>query len=166
MRLAMTTAGAGLMSVGLWFHPKPLLLWNASASVPIGLYQVDPMARPTVGDFVVFDPPAGLATFLANRRYLPVGVPLVKTIAAGPGQTVCRIGALVSVDAKAAAWALARDRMGRTLPVWQGCIALSQGQVFLLNRSVRDSLDGRYFGPVSARNIIGRARPIWIRRGA
>jgi type IV secretory pathway protease TraF len=30
-----------------------------------------------------------------------------------------------------------------------------------MNAQVRDSLDGRYFGPISASSIIGRAVPLW-----
>jgi type IV secretory pathway protease TraF len=33
--------------------------------------------------------------------------------------------------------------------------------VFLLNRQAPNSLDGRYFGPVPARQVIGGARPLW-----
>jgi type IV secretory pathway protease TraF len=30
-----------------------------------------------------------------------------------------------------------------------------------MNWDEPDSLDGRYFGPISAAAIVGRARPIW-----
>ena len=33
--------------------------------------------------------------------------------------------------------------------------------MFLLNSRVRDSLDGRYFGPLPAAAIIGRATPLY-----
>src|SRR3546814_4398363 len=52
--------------------PK-LLLWNASASAPIGLYRINPFARPAVGDMVAVAPPPALARFMAERHYLPVG---------------------------------------------------------------------------------------------
>src|SRR3546814_8827768 len=61
--------------------PK-LLLWNASASAPIGLYRINPFARPAVGDMVAVAPPPALARFMAERHYLPVGVPLLKHVAA------------------------------------------------------------------------------------
>mgnify|MGYP002142929463 CR=1 FL=1 len=35
------------------------------------------------------------------------------------------------------------------------------GQLFLMNWEVRDSLDGRYFGPIPADSVIGRAVPLW-----
>lgn len=68
----------------------------------------------------------------------------MKRIAALPGQTVCRIGRNVSVDTIAMGEALARDRRGRELPVWQGCRTLGAGEIFLMNWDVQDSLDGRY----------------------
>jgi conjugative transfer signal peptidase TraF len=143
--------------------PK-LLLWNASASVPIGLYALQPAVALHTGELVAIMPPAPLARYLAARGYLPNGVPLLKHILALRSQTVCRIGRVVSIDGVAAANALDRDRLGRSLPVWQGCRTLRAGEVFLLNSNIRDSFDGRYFGPLPAVSIIGRAEPLWIIR--
>jgi type IV secretory pathway protease TraF len=106
-----------------------------------------------------------LASFLKEREYLPRGVPLMKRIAALPGQTVCRIGRNVSVDTIAMGEALARDRRGRELPVWQGCRTLRASEIFLMNWDIRDSLDGRYFGPIPKNSVIGRALPLWTDEG-
>lgn len=43
-------------------------------------------------------PPADIARMLARGGYLPLGVPLLKPVAALSGQSVCRIGAAVTVD--------------------------------------------------------------------
>ena len=142
-------------------HPAPKLLWNASASVPIGLYAVRRAPPLHVDELVVVQPPAPLAQLFAARRYLPLGVPLVKRILALPGQTVCRSGLLLTVDGAAMGDALERDRLGRALPDWQGCRMLGPGEVFLMNRTPPDSLDGRYFGPLPTTSIVGRADPIW-----
>ena len=57
---------------------KPKLLWNASASVPIGLYAVRRAIPLYVGELVVVSPPKPLAQFFAARRYLPVNsLPIV-----------------------------------------------------------------------------------------
>jgi len=90
-------------------------------------------------------------------------VPLLKHVAAKAGQRVCRIGAVVSVDARPVATARARDGQGRPLPVWQGCHTLQPGELLLLNPAHPDSLDGRYFGPLPASAVIGRATPVWLR---
>jgi conjugative transfer signal peptidase TraF len=158
----MTTYFSAL-SVGiLSFVPvAPKLIWNASASLPIGFYTIAPAEHLEVADLVAVDPPEPLASFLAERRYLPRGVPLLKRIAGLPGQHVCRNGAHVTVDGIDMGDALVRDRLGRELPAWQGCRHVADDEVFLMNWWVEDSLDGRYFGPLPATSIIGRAMPLW-----
>lgn len=140
----------------------PRLVWNASASAPIGLYRIDPDARPSVGDLVAIRPPDALAAFLAERGYVGRGALLLKPIGAVTDQRVCRIGLSVSVDSAVVAEARERDRLGRNLPNWQGCVRLGESDVFLLNPAVPDSLDGRYFGPIDVDAVVGRATPIWL----
>jgi conjugative transfer signal peptidase TraF len=141
--------------------PEPRLLWNASASVPIGLYNVEPVDQLAVTNLVVAMPPSSLATFLAERGYAPLGVPLIKRIVALREQSVCRNELVISVDGIAMGMAFAHDRQGRPLPVWQGCQVIAQDEVFLMNWDESASFDGRYFGPISLRAIIGRAKPLW-----
>ncbi|MDD3799490.1 MAG: S26 family signal peptidase [Novosphingobium sp.] len=141
--------------------PK-LMLWNASASAPVGLYRINPLARPAVGDMVAVSPPPALARFMAERHYLPVGVPLLKHVAARPGALICRRDATVTIDGRTAAVARASDSRDRPLPVWRGCRVLRTDELFLLN-AAPDSLDGRYFGPIRASGLIGRATPILTR---
>jgi len=148
----------------IWLHPVPRLIWNASASVPIGLYAVKPEGALHFDNLVVVSPPEPLASFLADRGYLPKGVPLLKHIAALPGQIVCRINRAITVDGHALGEAFLRDRRGRALPVWQGCRAVQPGAVFLMNREVKDSLDGRYFGVLPAAAIVGQAEPLWTEK--
>jgi conjugative transfer signal peptidase TraF len=138
-----------------------LLIWNASASVPRGLYMVRG-ARPFhVGELVTVEPPKPLARYMALRGYLPDGVPLLKHIAALPGQTVCRVGRTITIDGHATARALQRDSHGRLLPIWTGCRQVHKGEVFLLNPRVPDSFDGRYLGVLPASTITARAVPLW-----
>lgn len=150
------------IGVSAFVHPAPKLIWNASASVSVGLYAVHRPRPLHVGDIVVARPPEPLASYLDRRRSLPEGVPLVKPIKALGGQTVCRHGSLVSVDGVTLAAARTRDHRGRRLPVWQGCRVLGADDVFLMNPAEPDSLDGRYFGPLPTAAIVGRATPLWI----
>lgn len=152
----------GLFIVIAVLAPHPRLLWNASASEPIGLYRVIAVEQPAIGDLVAIRPPARLARFLAERHYLPVDVPLLKQIAAGPGARICRRGAVVTVDGVRKAVARRRDRRGRALPTWQGCRVVGEHELFLL-ASAPDSMDGRYFGPIPASGLLGRASPILTR---
>ncbi|RSU61407.1 S26 family signal peptidase [Sphingobium yanoikuyae] len=143
--------------------PFPRVIWNASASAPIGLYRIHPDRDPAIGALVAVAPPARWSRWMAGRGYLPEGVPLLKHVAAKAGQRVCRKGDVVTVDGHPVASARARDGRGRPLPVWRGCRTLEPGQLFLLNPSVPDSLDGRYFGPLPASTVIGRATPLHLR---
>lgn len=137
------------------------LIWNATASAPIGFYTVEPANALEVPELVVLMPPEALEQFMVERGYIGRGMPLLKRVLGLPGQRVCRSSATITVDNVEMGDALERDRMGRDLPVWQGCRIIPDGELFLMNWEVRDSLDGRYFGPVPASSIIGRALPLW-----
>ena len=152
-----------VMGVGIAFCVSlPVrLLWNASASTPIGFYELERRSDLKVGDLVAVMPDKPLADFMVGRGYIGRDVPLLKHIAALPGQNVCRTGYVVTVDAVAFGAALDRDKRGRPLPVWQGCQRIGDGDIFLMNPQVRDSLDGRYFGPLPARAVIGKATPLY-----
>ena len=161
-----TTTSAVVLGVGLsvLFRPAPRLIWNASASVPIGLYAVRPSGALHVDELLVVMPPEPLATFLDERRYLPQGVPLLKHVLALPRQTVCRSARTITVDGVTMGDALDRDHLGRPLPTWQGCQRIPDGAVFLMNWQSEDSLDSRYFGLLPATTIVGRAEPLWTHK--
>ncbi len=139
----------------------PRFIWNASGSAPIGLYRLRPAGRLAVSQLVAVEPPGSLATFLADRRYLPRGIPLLKRVLALPGQTVCRDQLAVTVDKIEMGAAREHDRSGRPLPIWQGCRVIADGEVFLMNWRSADSFDGRYFGALPTSAIIGTAEPLW-----
>ncbi|WP_430414042.1 S26 family signal peptidase [Parasphingorhabdus sp.] len=139
----------------------PRLIWNASASVPIGLYSVSPKREYHVGDLVAAMPRHEIAQFLDHGGYVPAGVPLLKHVAAESGQTICRNDTQISVDGTVIGVARWRDSRDRELPYWLGCLTLNDHQIFLMNTHVPDSFDGRYFGPFERSTIVGRARPMW-----
>jgi conjugative transfer signal peptidase TraF len=136
-------------------------VWNATASVPTGLYAIRGRSSLHVGERVAIEPPPELRHLLAERRYLPTGVPLLKRIAAVRGQRVCRFRHGVTIDGSFAGVARSRDRLGRPLPVWAGCRTLRVGELFVMNPDASDSFDGRYFGPLRFDTVIGRATPVW-----
>lgn len=142
--------------------PTPLkLVWNASASVPVGLYAIEPAGPLNVTDLVAVMPPEPFARMFIERGYLGKAAPLLKRVMGLPGQIVCRQDGAITVDAVPLGGALEMDRSGRKLPVWHGCRRVAPGHLFLMNPDVRDSLDGRYFGPISAANVIGQAMPLY-----
>ena len=163
MKRVLWIGGLTIAAIGISaaFDPVPRLIWNASASVPVGLYAVSPLGEPGIGDLVLTAPPPALANLLSSRRYLAPGLPILKHVAALPGQRVCRIGEAVMIDGTRAAIALARDPVGRPLPVWSGCRVLQPGRVFLLNADSPTSVDSRYVGPLPRSSLLGRAVAIW-----
>lgn len=160
--IAMMLGGAALVAAPAWAIHRPRFIWNASASVPIGLYRVEPADRIGVADIAVVTSPEPLADFLAARGYLPKGVPLLKHVVALAGASVCRQGAAIIADGVPLGHARGRDSRGRPLPVWQGCRLIADGEVFVMNRDAADSFDSRYFGALPLTSIIGRAVPIWV----
>ncbi|MGY2805585.1 S26 family signal peptidase [Bradyrhizobium sp. USDA 4506] len=162
LKMLIATLGAAAALVAtIVLEPLPLYIWNASASVPIGLYSLRPTKRFHVTELVAVEPPEPLATFLDLNGYLPVGVRMLKRVSALPGQTVCRSGLTISVDDIAMGEARDRDGRGRPLPKWEGCRVVGDGEVFLMNWQSNDSLDGRYFGFLPSSAVIGRALPVW-----
>lgn len=161
--LYLLAAATALATFGITtFSAMPMqLLWNATASAPIGLYAVGPADKLEVGDLVVVRPDEALEDFMVERRYIGRGIPLLKHIAALYGQQVCRIGRDIMIDGRFAAAALDRDSRGRELPVWQGCQHIAPNAVFLLNSAARDSLDSRYFGPLSVTDVLGKTQPLY-----
>lgn len=101
--------------------------------------------------------------FAAVRRYLPERVPLVKRVAALPGDEICGFGGQVFLNGKPLVERLKRDGSQRWLPWWEGCSRLREGEYLLLIAENRRSFDGRYFGVTKASEIMGPARLIWAR---
>ncbi|MCK1364322.1 S26 family signal peptidase [Bradyrhizobium sp. 62] len=160
MLITTFAVSAALVST-IALEPLPRYIWNASASVPIGLYSLQPVEHLHVTELVAVQPPGPLATFLDLDGYLPLGVPMLKRVLALPGQTVCRNALTISVDEIVVGEARDRDGRGRPLPKWHGCRVVGGGELFLMNWQSDDSLDGRYFGLLAASAVIGRAFPVW-----
>lgn len=154
---ALAAAGlAAAAAVGF----DPVMVWNGSKSAPRGLYRVHERT-PKIGEFALVDPPARIAALIAERGYLPPGTPLIKRVAALEGDVVCREHEVVLINGEVAAKARLADRKGRAMPEWRGCIALGERDIFLLNDHP-ESFDGRYFGAVDRRRIIGVASPLRV----
>jgi conjugative transfer signal peptidase TraF len=157
-----TLAAAIVVLSTIGARPVPQYLWNASDSVPIGLYRLGPAGSLAVTELVAVQPSEPLATFLADHGYLPSGIPMLKRVLALPGQMVCRDRLTITVDEIWVGDARERDGRDRPLPIWQGCRVIAEGEVFLMNWQSADSLDGRYFGVLPTSAVIGKAEPLWI----
>ena len=158
--LAATLAGIALVGFSAIAHPQPRLVWNVSASAPIGLYRAV-SGSPERGGFVLVRIPKSIESLAAIRGYLPAGIPLIQRVAAVAGDEVCAFDGAVIVNGEIVARQRKADRSGRSLPRWNECRALAGGEFFLLG-DAPDSFDSRYFGPVTSARTIGRLAPLWI----
>ena len=156
--LAMAISGIALLAVKPFINPVPLVIWNASESVPIGWYFVA-KHQPKIGEIAVIKPVDWVQIYASSRGYLPRDVWLLKPIYAVHSSIICRFGPHVFVDGKHVAKAKNMDKKYRALPVWKGCNALTSTQYFVLGRH-RDSFDSRYFGPIEKHQIVGTAFPL------
>jgi len=153
----------GLVGFTIAAPPTPRLVWNASASAPVGLYSVSPGAPARAGDMVIAWVPENARRLAATRHYIPINVPLVKRVAAVPGDEVCAFGDAVFIEGRRVATRRAADGMGRAMPWWNGCRRLRDGDYFLLIADTPASFDGRYFGITHRRDIVGKAHLLWPR---
>lgn len=162
MLALLVCCGLAALAWPLLITPHLRVVYNASDSVPRGWYRIIPAHSLPVGSIVLVILPVDVSTLAAQRGYLPERVPLLKRVAALPLQQVCITQYQVTIDGVVVATVLAVDSQGRTLPVWQQCRALREGELFLLSATHPASFDSRYFGPVALTSVLGAAHPLWI----
>jgi conjugative transfer signal peptidase TraF len=159
LRAGIIAAAAVTLMMGATAWPPPVLIvWNTTASLPVGLYVVA-RGTPRRGDLLVIQLPAAVEALAVSRTILLRHTPVLKPVAAVAGDLVCRWGAVVTINGRVAAIARRRDGHDRDLPVWQGCRRLSASHVFIL-ASHPDSFDSRYYGPLHLRLTRGVAHPL------
>lgn len=142
------------------FDMPTKLVYNASASAPIGFYWIDQVSV-LRGDTVLIRLPEHVRELVESRLYLPPNVPLIKRVMGIKGDKICRKGQEVMINNVSVLVALSEDDQGQKLPVWRGCTTLGLDSFFLLQNHPK-SFDGRYFGPLDRTLIIGRARKLEI----
>ncbi|WP_162249653.1 S26 family signal peptidase [Altererythrobacter sp. Root672] len=145
-------------------RPDPWLVWNASASSPMGLYRITAARGLRRGDMALAWPPLAARALGAERHYLPRNVPLVKHVAAAAGDTVCARGDTVRVNGRPVATRQRTDPAGRPMPrSWHGCERLRRGDLLLVSPGEPLAFDGRYFGITRDDAVLGRATRLWPR---
>jgi conjugative transfer signal peptidase TraF len=138
------------------FPPRPKLLYNPSASAPIGWYKLGDKSPPKVGDQVAAYAPDWARKLADERRYLPYEYPMIKTIWASAGTTICTHNNRSSVPNYPVITSLSQDSLGRDMPKLSGCFTLKTDEYFLVSPDVQAGFDSRYFGAVRRENILGR----------
>jgi conjugative transfer signal peptidase TraF len=140
---------------------------NLTPSEPLGLWRIMALQRPVeVGDLLFICPPATASFEEARRRgYVRSGLcpsgfaPLIKTVAALPGQHV-DIGANVTVDGTPLASSIVRASDGEGKPITPFKTGIVPPGNLFLHSSFVSSYDSRYFGPVPDSGLLGLAQPV------
>lgn len=157
-----------LLICGVFYHNGYRL--NTSISYPTGIYRL--VSGPTTyqkGDLVLFCPPDNdVMQEALYRDYIKPGIctggftPVIKKIMAMAGDTVTFHNRVI-IDGAAVpnARVLKQDSKDRPLPV-QPPITLTTNQYFMMSDHLPVvSFDSRYYGPVSAHNLIGHIKPVF-----
>ena len=155
----ITLGVIAISALPTWINFSAKLVYNPSASAPIGYYWVGEITAHTplkIGSYVVIPTPSKYKLMAAKRHYLPINVPLIKKVVALSGDEICRQHQTVFINGKPMAEALIADTSGRKLPSWSGCFILKNDEFFAL-MNAKDSFDGRYFGALKTKNIVGIA---------
>src|SRR3546814_11303729 len=82
----------GALGLTLAAPIRPLLVWNATPSAPVGLYAVSAPHDVESGDLVIAPLPPPWRTPPDAPRYVPAHVPLVKRVPAATADTGRAIG--------------------------------------------------------------------------
>jgi len=158
-RVAMIgiAVGLGMISLSSAIRSEPRLVYNPSESAPRGWYLIERVTDLRIGDYLIVTLPHHIAELAAKRGYLPLGVPVLKRVAATEGHRVCVRDGRIVIDGLPVANTRPYDGKHRALIAWSHCRQLLAGELFLLNVDSGSSFDSRYFGPVDVSFVRGRA---------
>lgn len=137
------------------------LVVNTSPSMPSGIYWIaHDTASVERGSVVLFAPPDGVRELIYGRGWLPEGMPLLKTVGGISGDTYCVRDGRFVVASNDVGPVFARDSQGLPLPQIVGCRRVDAGEFLPVASTLDRSFDGRYFGAVAVRNVLGVGRAL------
>lgn len=154
----------GLFALGATFFARPVIIYNATDSLPHGLYLVVQKPDYECGDLVVFPIPESVKALVRQRHWLPDGAILIKPIAGESGDMLSTKSGRCLLNGVDFGMVETVDRTGQPLPVFSINRRLEKGEIAVVNPT-QNSFDSRYFGPIKERQIIGEAVPIWTQSG-
>lgn len=137
-----------------------VLVVNTSPSMPSGVYWITRDAPVERGSVVLFAPPDGVRGLIYGRGWLPEGVPLLKTVGGLAGDAYCVRDSRFVVAGADVGPVFARDSQGLPVPQIVGCRRVGTGEFLPVASTLDRSFDGRYFGAVSVRNVLGVGRAL------
>jgi conjugative transfer signal peptidase TraF len=164
--------GAVALAFGaaIWAFAASGIQVNPTPSMPMGLYQSEPVSGLRVGDAVDACAPRDAVEMAVSRGYLTPGVDcpgggvtVLKEIAAGPGSVVIvsRQGTTINGKLWPDSAPLLHDPKGRPLHPDFGRHVLQPGEYWLMGENPL-SWDSRYWGPIHRAGIRRVLRPLWV----
>jgi type IV secretory pathway protease TraF len=158
--LCLLASTAAATAAAVW-RPDVRLVYDASASAPLGWYLIRPTEPARVGDYVLPTLIPAAAALAAQRGLLPAGVPLLKQVGAFARSACLHEGRRAAGRWNAIRPLLRSDSQGRPLSGWSQCRWLANAEVMLLGTTNPAPFDSRHFGPVLAPALRGRAVSLW-----
>jgi signal peptidase I len=130
--------------------------------MPQGFYLIIPTKKIVLHDIVEFTPPSSVLDFIKEKHWVPKSGLIIKYVFAIPYDHVCIRNQALSINGKRIGRVYKFYGENKLLPQTKICGKLKEDQYLLLSTKSERSFDGRYFGVVSSREILGRAVPIFI----
>jgi conjugative transfer signal peptidase TraF len=136
---------------------------NLSNSEPWGIYRLTPFDGHLVtGELVIMEVPVQARPYVYGRGWLKEGGSLLKGIGAVPGDQVMITSGGILINQHYFGPVFKQDSQGKPLPELRGSFRIQPGYFLPLATAIPNSFDGRYFGPVPLRLIVGKAKPVLI----
>lgn len=136
--------------------------YSATTSMPRGFYLVVPIKKIMRYDIVEFTPPKVILDFVRNLHWIPESGLVIKYVFGMPGDDVCVHDEAIWINGNKIGRVYRTYAFEKLLPQTKICGKLENDQYLLLSTKRERSFDGRYFGAISSRNILGRAIPVFI----
>lgn len=157
----------GILCLIGWFAWEMGFRFNATASLPVGIYQLSP-TEPQRGELACVCLHGSFVALAAERGYLtqgpcPSGLqPLLKKVVGLPGDSIRQDPAGIWING--VLWQRSRtrdvDSLGRSMPHVVLPERVPDSLILLLSDEHEGSFDGRYFGLVPL-ECLSRVEPIF-----
>ena len=136
--------------------------YSATTSMPKGFYLIAPTSKISHNDIIEFIPRPEILEFIKEKKWIPKSGRILKYVFATPGDHVCIKNQKIWINGKKIARIYESYDENKLLPQTKICGKLKSDQYLPLSTMIDRSFDGRYFGAVSSKEILGRAIPIFI----
>jgi len=138
------------------------ITYSVTSSMPQGFYLVIPAKKIARYDIVEFIPPPSVLDFIKEKHWVPQSGSIIKYVFAIPNDHVCIHDEAIWINSKKIGPVYKFYAQNKLLPQTKICGKLTEDQYLLLSTENKRSFDGRYFGTISSKRILGRAVSIFV----